>query len=146
MALLREAGLLHDVGKIGLPDAALRPPAELGPETRRVAHTHPALGAQIAGEVLAPDQAAWIRGHHERWDGAGYPEGLSGLNIPDGARLLAMAEAWESMTAGGGGAERAAPEEALAACRREAGARLAPEAVEALSALAANGDALTAPT
>ncbi len=146
VALLREAGLLHDVGKIGLPDAALRPPAELGPETRRIARTHPALGAQIAGEVLAPDQAAWIRGHHERWDGAGYPDGLSGPDIPDGARLLALAEAWEGMTAGGGGAPRARPEDALAACRREAGARLAPEAVEALAALAARGDALTAPT
>ena len=59
---------------------------------------HAALGAAIVAEVLSPEQVRWIRGHHERFDGAGYPDGLAGDDIPDGARLLALADAWDAMT------------------------------------------------
>jgi putative nucleotidyltransferase with HDIG domain len=140
--LLREAALLHDVGKIGLPDAALRAPADLDAAGAGQARTHPALGAQIAGEVLAPEQAAWIRGHHERWDGSGYPDGLAGPAIPDGARILAAAETWDAL---GGGSEAAgAAAAALEACRRAGGTRLDPEVVVALGALVRRGEAAAA--
>ena len=97
-ALLREAALVHDVGKIGVPDAILLKPMSLTREEYDLVKSHAALGADIAAEVLSPDQVVWIRHHHERWDGRGYPDGIAGERIPQGARLLAVADAWDAMT------------------------------------------------
>jgi HD-GYP domain-containing protein (c-di-GMP phosphodiesterase class II) len=80
---LREAALLHDVGKIGIPDAVLfKPGALLGDEYDVVKH-HADLGARITGDVLDVGQAGWVRHHHERWDGTGYPDGLANDAIPE---------------------------------------------------------------
>lgn len=98
VARLREAALLHDVGKIGVPDAILRKPGPLDEDEVEAVRVHPVLGAQIAGEVLSAEQAVWIRGHHERYDGGGYPDGLRGEGISAGARILAAADAWDAMT------------------------------------------------
>jgi diguanylate cyclase (GGDEF)-like protein/PAS domain S-box-containing protein len=138
-ALLGEAGLLHDVGKIGVPDSVLAKPGPLTPAEHELVKPHAALGATIAGEVLGAEQVAWIRGHHERWDGAGYPDGLAADAIPDGARILALADAWDVMTAVRLYGEPLGPEAALAACRREAGRQFAPEAVAALARLLREG-------
>jgi len=96
-ALLREAALVHDVGKIGVPDAILLKPMYLTRDEYDLVKRHAALGADIAAEVLSPDQVGWIRHHHERWDGGGYPDGLSGEEIPLGARIIAICDAYEAM-------------------------------------------------
>jgi putative nucleotidyltransferase with HDIG domain len=92
--------LLHDVGKIGIPDEILMKPGPLTPEERRLMQTHTVLGEQMLGGVaFLRDQALKIvRSHHERWDGSGYPDGLAGDEIPVGARLFAVADSLDAMT------------------------------------------------
>ena len=131
-ALLREAALVHDVGKIGVPDAILLKPMSLTREEYGLVKSHAALGADIAAEVLSPDQVAWIRHHHERWDGSGYPDGLSGERIPLGARLLAVADAWDAMTSARPYQGARSIGEALSECLASAGSHLCPSAVGAL--------------
>jgi HD-GYP domain-containing protein (c-di-GMP phosphodiesterase class II) len=93
---------------------------------------HAPLGADIAAEVLSPDQVSWMRHHHERWDGGGYPAGLAGEEIPYGARLLAVADAWDAMTSARPYQSARSPEEALKECRSSVGSHLCPTAVAAL--------------
>lgn len=144
LALLREAALVHDVGEIAIPDAILAR-ADRDPAEAAVLREHPRLGAEIATEVLTAEQVAWIRSHHERPDGTGYPDGLAGEAIPPGARLIALANAWDAMTRPASGTPLA-PAEALAACRAGAGTRFAPEAVAALERVLAAGElAVTLP-
>jgi len=97
-ARLHRAARVHDAGKALLPAELLGRPAPL--TTLEAAHVrqHPALGAALAGAALDPEQARWVRHHHDRWDGAGYPDGPAGTDIPDGARILALADAWDAMT------------------------------------------------
>ena len=97
--LVFTTGTLHDVGKIGVPDAILKKPGHLSDEERTVMETHPALGEVIVKK--APQLSATlpgVRSHHERWDGKGYPDGLSGENIPLLARVLAVADTFDAMT------------------------------------------------
>jgi response regulator RpfG family c-di-GMP phosphodiesterase len=92
--------VLHDIGKIGIPDFILRKPGPLtGPE-RRVMQTHTVLGEQMLSGVtlLRGGGLAVVRSHHERWDGQGYPDGLSGSRIPIAARVFAVADALDAMT------------------------------------------------
>ena len=139
--LLHNAGLLHDIGKIALPDRLLksRRPLELTPNDRELLRAHPGDGAEIAAEVLSAEQLAWVRHHHERWDGLGYPQGLGGHTIPEGARLLALAEAWDAMTAPLSRELQLTREDALADCRHEQGAQFAPDAVAALTRISEAG-------
>ncbi|MCC6830435.1 MAG: diguanylate cyclase [Thermoleophilia bacterium] len=95
---LQEAALVHDVGKIGVPDAILLKASALTEEERLRVEGHAALGAQIVADVLSVEQGAWVRAHHERYDGAGYPDMLAGEDIPQGARILTVADAWDAMT------------------------------------------------
>jgi diguanylate cyclase (GGDEF)-like protein len=134
-AQLRDAGLLHDVGKIGIPDAVLFKPGRLTDVEYELVKAHPALGAQIASEVLNEEQRAWVRGHHERFDGRGYPDGLAGDDIPEGARILALADSWDVMTSVRSYREAWSLDEALLECGAEAGRQFWPEAVEALALL-----------
>ncbi len=96
---IHEAGLVHDVGKIGVPDAVLLKPGDLSDEEFAIMRSHASLGAQIVSDVLSEDQTAWVRHHHERLDGRGYPDGLVGDEIPLGARIIAVADSWDAMTA-----------------------------------------------
>ncbi len=96
---IHEAGLVHDVGKIGVPDAVLLKPGGLTDKEFAIMRSHAALGAQIVSDVLSEEQTAWVRHHHERLDGFGYPDGISGDAIPLGARIIAVADAWDAMTA-----------------------------------------------
>ena len=100
---------------------------------------HPDTGAEIAVKALDEEQLGWIRHHHERWDGAGYPNGVAGEAIPAGARLLALAEAWDSMTSSRVYGSALTAADALAECKRERGTQFAPEAVDALDRLWALG-------
>jgi len=144
--LLHACGLLHDVGKIGIPDSILLKPDRLTPDEYEQIRQHAALSAQIASEVLEPEQATWIRGHHERWDGRGYPDRLAGTQIPDGAQLLALADAWDVMTQDRSYKATKTHAAALTECRHERGRQFAPSAVDALHALADRGQLATSDT
>jgi ribonuclease P protein subunit RPR2 len=92
--------LLHDVGKIGIPDEVLRKPGPLTEEERRLMQTHTVIGEQMLGEVafLQGPGLSVVRSHHERWDGGGYPDRLSRADIPLGARVFAVADTLDAMT------------------------------------------------
>ena len=136
---LHACGLLHDVGKIGIPDSILLKAGALTPDEYDQVKRHAELGASIAAEVLDDEQVTWIRGHHERWDGSGYPDELDRDTIPEGAQLLAIADAWDVMTADSCYESGKSVEVALAECSAQAGRQFAPTAVEALLELAADG-------
>lgn len=99
--LIRRAAPLHDVGKIGIPDSILRKAGRLTHEERRVMQTHVTIGASmLAGGQSALVQTAEqiARSHHERWDGGGYPDGISGETIPLESRLVAVADFFDALT------------------------------------------------
>lgn len=138
-ARLRQAGLVHDVGKVGVPDSVLLKPGHLTAEERRVVETHVTLGAQIVSEVLDAEQVAWVRGHHERIDGAGYPDGLLGHEISDGARVMAVADTWDAMTADRVYRPGMPAADALRICREVAGTQLCQHCVNGLVVLYERG-------
>ncbi len=96
---IRIAGVLHDIGKLGLPDAILHKPDRLDAAEWTEIERHPEMGARILDHANLRDVAAWVRCHHERVDGTGYPRRLAGDEIPLEARILAVADAYEAMTA-----------------------------------------------
>src|SRR5215210_5097458 len=96
---IRLAGVLHDIGKIGISDRVLSKPGPLDPEEWQEMHTHPEIGARLLSRPEFDDLRAWILAHHERPDGLGYPRGLRSREIPLEARILAVADAYEAMTA-----------------------------------------------
>jgi diguanylate cyclase (GGDEF)-like protein/putative nucleotidyltransferase with HDIG domain len=93
------AGILHDIGKIGLPDAILQKPGPLGRTELAEIRTHPEIGAQVLNSRGLEDVREWVLAHHERPDGKGYPCGLTDSEIPVEAKILAVADAYEAMTA-----------------------------------------------
>jgi diguanylate cyclase (GGDEF)-like protein len=95
---IRLAGLLHDVGKIGIPDAILKKPAELTAKEYEQMKTHSLLGYDIVQAADMPIEALWVLHHHERIDGRGYPDGLAGQDIPLQSRIIHVADAFEAMT------------------------------------------------
>ncbi|MEA2411451.1 MAG: hypothetical protein QOC77_2012 [Thermoleophilaceae bacterium] len=95
---IRTAGVLHDIGKIGVADSILQKPSALTSEELEHMRKHPEIGARILGGAGLDDIRAWIIAHHERPDGQGYPRGLIGDEIPLEARILAVADAYEAMT------------------------------------------------
>ena len=132
---LEWCGLLHDVGKIGVPDSVLLKPGTLTKEERALMNAHPVMGANIIGPVtkLAP-VVPLIRHHHEWFNGSGYPDRLVGMEIPELARILAVADAYEAMTAAR--PYRMTPlthTQALAELRRFAGIQFDPQMVEAFA-------------
>ena len=96
---LEAAFLLHDVGKIGIPESILNKPAGLTDTERRVLETHPMLGEKVVAPLGFPEVVRYvIRHHHERWDGTGYPDRLAGTDIPAAARLFSIADVLDAMT------------------------------------------------
>ena len=92
-------GLLHDVGKIGVPDEIINKPSRLTDEEFEIIKTHPILGAKILENIKEmPQLATGARWHHERYGGGGYPDGISGDSIPEEARIIAVADAYDAMT------------------------------------------------
>ncbi|HEX3722493.1 MAG TPA: diguanylate cyclase, partial [Nitrolancea sp.] len=126
------AGLLHDIGKIGIPDAILQKPGRLDPDERDLIMEHAALGAKIISEnsSLMP-LAPLVRHHHEWFNGNGYPDGLVGLDIPLGAAIISVADTYDTMTTDR--PYRAAPgnEKALAELARCSGTQFRPDVVAA---------------
>jgi HD-GYP domain-containing protein (c-di-GMP phosphodiesterase class II) len=96
---LQITGVLHDIGKIGVPDDILHKPAQLTPEERKEIEKHPVLGAEIVSHIAGlKDLVGGIRYHHERYDGKGYPEGLKSDEIPLMARIISVADTYDAMT------------------------------------------------
>lgn len=133
--LVREAAPLHDVGKIGIPDAILLKPGPLSDEEFETMKEHTLIGASLlsGGQTKLVQMAERIaRSHHERWDGAGYPVGLEGEEIPPAARIVAVADAFDVMTHERPYREKALPvERAFETIEEEAGAQFDPSACEA---------------
>jgi HD-GYP domain-containing protein (c-di-GMP phosphodiesterase class II) len=96
---IRVAGVLHDVGKIGISDRVLTKPGPLDEAEWEEMRTHPEIAARLLSRPEFTDLCSWIVAHHERLDGTGYPNGLEGDEIPLEARILAVADAYEAMTA-----------------------------------------------
>ena len=109
------AGLLHDIGKIGISEEILHKPGVLNVEEWEEIRAHPIIGAKILEPIpLLYDLVPLVKYHHERYDGTGYPEGLAGERIPLGARILAVADAFEAMTTGRPYSQARYPAHALA--------------------------------
>jgi diguanylate cyclase (GGDEF)-like protein/putative nucleotidyltransferase with HDIG domain len=129
---VRLAGILHDIGKIGIPDWILHKPGKLSDAEWLEIKKHPEMGARIAASAKLDDIAEWILSHHERVDGGGYPRGLDAELIADEAKILAVADAYEAMTADRVYRKALPAAHAEQELRRQSGAQFHPAAVDAL--------------
>ena len=126
------AGLLHDIGKIGIPDATLRKAGPLTSQEWALMRNHPRIGASIVGSIPRLEEVReLILHHHEHYDGTGYPRGLKGESIPIGARLLAVADAFDTMTTNRAYRAALSMDSAIEELRRCSGTQFCPVAVEA---------------
>jgi diguanylate cyclase (GGDEF)-like protein/putative nucleotidyltransferase with HDIG domain len=131
--LSRLAGSLHDLGKLAIPEEILRKPGPLtGPE-RLVLERHPQIGFRMLDSLGIDPVAKWILHHHERWDGTGYPDRLPGPEIPLGARIIFVVDAFDAMTSDRVYRGRLTQEHALAELERCAGTQFDPNVVAALA-------------
>ena len=131
---LELAAFLHDIGKIGTPDSLLLKPAQLTDEERAVMQLHSERGARmLTGVPEMQDVIAAVRHHHENYDGTGYPEGLSSMQIPLVARIIHVADAYDAMTNPRPFREALSHEQALAHLKEHAGTQFDPEVVRALT-------------
>jgi putative nucleotidyltransferase with HDIG domain len=145
IAQLRLAAMLHDVGKVRVPEAILRKPGPLDAAEWDEIAKHPVVGAEIVARVeglaaIGP----WIRHSHERLDGKGYPDGLGGEEIPAASRILFVADAYDAMTSDRSYRRAMASEAALAELDRHAGTQFDPACVDALKAALQSAPALRA--
>lgn len=130
---LRAAGLLHDIGKLAVPEYIISKPGRLTEEEFEKMKIHTVVGAEILGRVQFPYPVVPIvRSHHERWDGSGYPEGLKGEEIPIGARILAVVDSFDALSSDRQYRRALAPPEALAVIKKDAGKLYDSAVVEAL--------------
>lgn len=136
LKVLCHGALLHDIGKIGVPDAILHKPGPLTEEEWAVMRRHPEIGALMIEDVEYLTEARRILlHHHERWDGRGYPLGLHGLQIPVGARIFAVADTLDAMTQDRPYRRRCSLEEACEEVVRNRGVQFDPDVVAALLAI-----------
>ena len=128
-----QVALLHDIGKVGVPDAILRKPGRLTAPEWDVMREHPAIGARIVDAIgslshLAPA----VRAEHERWDGGGYPDGLAGEDVPLASRICFVCDAWHAMTSDRPYRRALTAAQARAELERHAGTQFCPTTVAAL--------------
>lgn len=143
--LILNASPLHDVGKIGIPDGILLKPGPLTPDERKIMQEHPAMGADILGgsrtELL--EMACEIAlCHHEKWDGTGYPQGLAGTEIPQSARIVAIADVFDALTSHRPYKKAWSSSEAIEYIKKNAGSHFDPELVGHLEAVLAEFDSI----
>jgi len=127
--LVRLAGSLHDLGKLAIPEEILRKPDELTESELLVLRRHPQIGYRMLRSLGVEPVSTWVLHHHERWDGRGYPHGLSGEDIPLGSRILFVADAYDAMTSDRIYQGHVAHETAVAELERCAGTQFDPQVV-----------------
>jgi putative two-component system response regulator len=131
MVILEYGALLHDIGKIGIPEAVLNKPGGLTSEELAIIQQHTTAGAKIIDGITHLKEALpYILYHHEKWDGSGYPEGLSGESIPREGRLLALADVYDALTSQRPYRDGMKFEDALGLIRREIGKHFDPQMAE----------------
>lgn len=128
---IRLAGMLHDVGKIGVPDSILNKPGRLTDEEMYTIKNHPVISAQIIQSTSLKGMVKIVRAHHERWDGKGYPDGLKEEKIPLESRILAVADTYDAMTTDRPYRKALSVEDALAEIDRCAGTQFDPDIAKA---------------
>lgn len=137
LLVLRWAAQLHDVGKVRVPASILTTPSSLSDADWDALRLHSILAESVLESIdFLSDALPSIRHHHERWDGSGYPDGLAGEAIPLGARLIAVAEAFDSLTHASPFRSEVSAEAAKEEIRRCSGSQFDPSAVAALEAVA----------
>jgi putative nucleotidyltransferase with HDIG domain len=136
-AALGRGALLHDVGKLTIPDEILSKPGPLDAEEWAVMREHSAAGAQMLAPIVRDTRIlAIVRSHHERWDGRGYPDGLAGESIPLGARIVAVADSFQAMLEARPYRPAVAAAEAIEVIDAEAGRQFDPACVSAFGVVA----------
>ena len=133
--LMRLAGRVHDLGKVAIAEDVLCKPGPLSWDERQTIETHSEVGFRMLSSLGIEPVALWVRHHHERWDGTGYPTGLAGDAIPIGSRILAVADAYEAMTSDRVYQDGMPEDEAVAELARCADTQFDPRVVDALFAL-----------
>jgi putative nucleotidyltransferase with HDIG domain len=129
---IARAAEMHDIGKVATPDTILRKRGRLTRDERAIMQQHSVIGARMLAVIPAlADLVELVRHHHERWDGSGYPDGLQGERIPVGARILAVADSYEAMTADRSYRARMNHDQAMAELRCCSGSQFDPRAVAA---------------
>ncbi len=135
MEALRAAAVLHDVGKIAVPEHIISKPAKLTPDEFAKMKIHPVIGAEIVESVHFPFPVApLVRAHHEKWDGSGYPDGLRGEEIPLGARILTAVDCLDALASDRQYRKAMPLDRAMDIIRAESGRSFDPKVVEALGA------------
>jgi hypothetical protein len=132
--LLRVAGVVHDVGKLYVPDGIINKPGKLTPEEFEIVKQHAAKGSDMVARNHNRELTAIVRHHHERMDGKGYPDGLAGGNIPLGARIIAVADTFDAITSSRSYRSAVRHKSALETLREAAGTQLDPNVVHAFLA------------
>jgi ribonuclease P protein subunit RPR2 len=128
--------LLHDIGKVAIPDAILYKPDRLTDEERTLMEQHPLIGAEIVGRVeFLAESVEVVRSHHERWDGRGYPDGLAGEEIPLAARVFAVADVLDALTTDRPYRPRSSFAVAREMITAESGTHFDPQVIEAFNSL-----------
>ena len=129
---LEFGSVLHDIGKLSISSEILNKPGSLSPEEWRVVHEHPQRGAVIIQPIPFLEEAAsYVRAHHERYDGEGYPNQLSGEDIPLGGRVIAIADAFDTMTTDRAYRTALSVDYAINELKRCSGSQFCPVAVKA---------------
>jgi HD-GYP domain-containing protein (c-di-GMP phosphodiesterase class II) len=131
--LTRLAGSLHDLGKLAIPEEILRKPGTLADSERLVLERHPQIGFRMLDSLGVDPVADLVLHHHERWDGAGYPDGLRGEQIPLGARIIFVTDAYDAMTSDRIYRPKRSSQAALAELERCAGTQFDPDIVAAFA-------------
>ena len=129
---LRFGSILHDVGKIGIPESIVRSPKPLSAAEFKIIQKHPMKGVEILQPItFIKDHMHLVRNHHERWDGRGYPDGLAGNDIPVGAQIVAVADAFDAMTSSRPYRRGMPPRQAVREIRKNAGTQFSHQIADA---------------
>ena len=132
LVIFRRGAILHDIGKMAIPDEVLCKPGTLTEQEMRIMQRHPLLAFEMLSQINFLCDALQIPlNHHERWDGTGYPFGLSGEDIPLAARIFAVVDVWDALTSERPYRQALSPKDALTYIQNEAGKHFDPAVVEA---------------